>query len=783
MAEIKTVTMPIELPSEYDQCARCLDWFRNAILNLDGVVDVHVNNESSEMTLTYDSYFMQYDDIKKHAKLTGIALQDKFLHKTLKLKGLDCPDCAASLEHKIEKSDGILYASVNYVLSSISVEYESAATDLSKITDRIRKLGYSVVEESEICPKQEEQNSLINRIKKADKETLLTVFSGLMILMAVVLSYLHVNEILIKTLYGLAALFGGYSAFRGAFYSIRTLSLDMNFLIAIAVIGAVSIGEWFDAAMVMFLFSLGNALEAHTMGKTRDSVRLLLKGFPAQARVRRNNAETYIKLEDIRVGDIFIVLPGEKIPADGAITEGITSVDQSSITGESVLVGKTAGDLVFAGTLNVQGAFEAAASSATADNTLSKIIHLVEEAQAEKAPSQRFSEEFSKYYTPVVVILAVIVASIPPLVFHADFVIWLKKALTLLVVSCPCALVISTPVSIVSAIGRAAHQGILIKGGMHLENLAKINVVVFDKTGTVTSGELSVLKVIAFNDFSESDILSIASSVECRSDHPLAKAIINRANELGVEYTAASGIENVPGMGTFGVLNDMRYAVGNLQYMKSLGVEVESHTENIDADGSTVVAAAVGNNLAGLILLSDTLRSTSLEAVNELKQNGIKRIVMLTGDNKNTAGVVAAKLGIDEFQSDLLPQQKMDAVNDLMREQGSKVAFVGDGVNDAPSLASADIGIAMGVAGSDTALETADVALMSNDLRKIPYAIRLGRAAITIIKQNTVFALSVIFFLIISALTGWIDLSLGVLGHEGGALIVIANGMRLLRYK
>ncbi len=236
-------------------------------------------------------------------------------------------------------------------------------------------------------------------------------------------------------------------------------------------------------------------------------------------------------------------------------------------------------------------------------------------------------------------------------------------------------------------------------------------------------------------------------------------------------------------MGTFGVLNDMRYAVGNLQYMKSLGVEVESHTENIDADGSTVVAAAVGNNLAGLILLSDTLRSTSLEAVNELKQNGIKRIVMLTGDNKNTAGVVAAKLGIDEFQSDLLPQQKMDAVNDLMREQGSKVAFVGDGVNDAPSLASADIGIAMGVAGSDTALETADVALMSNDLRKIPYAIRLGRAAITIIKQNTVFALSVIFFLIISALTGWIDLSLGVLGHEGGALIVIANGMRLLRYK
>lgn len=783
MAEIKTVTMPIELPSEYDQCARCLDWFRNAILNLDGVVDVHVNNESSEMTLTYDSYFMQYDDIKKHAKLTGIALQDKFLHKTLKLKGLDCPDCAASLEHKIEKSDGILYASVNYVLSSISVEYESAATDLSKITDRIRKLGYSVVEESEICPKQEEQNSLINRIKKADKETLLTVFSGLMILMAVVLSYLHVNEILIKTLYGLAALFGGYSAFRGAFYSIRTLSLDMNFLIAIAVIGAVSIGEWFDAAMVMFLFSLGNALEAHTMGKTRDSVRLLLKGFPVQARVRRNNAETYIKLEDIRVGDIFIVLPGEKIPADGAITEGITSVDQSSITGESVTVGKTAGDLVFAGTLNVQGAFEAAASSATADNTLSKIIHLVEEAQAEKAPSQRFSEEFSKYYTPVVVILAVIVASIPPLVFHADFVIWLKKALTLLVVSCPCALVISTPVSIVSAIGRAAHQGILIKGGMHLENLAKINVVVFDKTGTVTSGELSVLKVIAFNDFSESDILSIASSVECRSDHPLAKAIINRANELGVEYTAASGIENVPGMGTFGVLNDMRYAVGNLQYMKSLGVEVESHTENIDADGNTVVAAAVGNNLAGLILLSDTLRSTSLEAVNELKQNGIKRIVMLTGDNKNTAGVVAAKLGIDEFQSDLLPQQKMDAVNDLMREQGSKVAFVGDGVNDAPSLASADIGIAMGVAGSDTALETADVALMSNDLRKIPYAIRLGRAAVTIIKQNTVFALSVIFFLIISALTGWIDLSLGVLGHEGGALIVIANGMRLLRYK
>lgn len=754
-------------------------------MQMDGVVAVDVNPKTSVMTLTYDQNLIQFEEVEKRAKGIGIELQKQYLHKTLKLSGLDCPDCALVLEKGVGKLNGVLLVSANFASSRLFVEYEPDRTDIDTVIQRIKDLGYGVVDADQRRGPSGEMKSAKRGPMKISKQAALTTIAGVSILSALILSHFGA-DVPAKVFYGIASLAGGFYAARGAVFSLRSFMLDMNFLMTVAAIGAVFIGEWFDAAMVMFLFSLGNALEARTMERTRESVRSLLDNFPAQARVRRDGVEALIPIENLSVGDTFIVVPGERIPTDGLIITGSTAVNQASVTGESMPVEKNTGDTVFAGTLNQQGAFEASATSTAEDNTLSKIIHMVEEAQAEKAPSQRFTESFGRYYTPVVIALAILTASVPALFFHADFIPWLHKALTLLVVSCPCALVISTPVSIVSAIGNAAHNGILIKGGTHLENAARIDVVVFDKTGTITSGEPSVVDIIPANGFSEAQLLSIAAGIESRSEHPLGRAIVRKARELGIAYDAASDCQSLTGMGASATLGGRRCIVGNPRLMEQSGVDIHPHEETItllQEAGKTVVMVAVDAQTAGTITITDTMRPFAKEAFQELRRIGVKHIVMLTGDNRKAARAAADELGIDEYHAELLPQDKVDAVRKLTDLYGHHVAFVGDGVNDAPALASATVGIAMGVAGSDTALETADIALMSADLRRIPYAIRLGRSSLRTVRQNTVFALAVILVLISTALLGWINLSLGVFGHEGSALLVIANGMRLLKFR
>jgi Cd2+/Zn2+-exporting ATPase len=565
---------------------------------------------------------------------------------------------------------------------------------------------------------------------------------------------------------------------RAGALSLRAFTMDTNLLMTIAAIGAVAIGEWGEAAGVMFLYSLGSALEAYTVDRTRNSIRSLMELSPREASVVSHGHEHRVPVEEVKVGDTVLVRPGEKIPLDGVVSGGSSSVDESAVTGESVPREKTAGSTVYAGTINQRGSLDIRVTRLVGDDTLSRIIHLVEEAQAQKAPSQQFSERFGRIYTPVVVGAAFVIAMIS-FIFHIP---WLfRQALVLLVVSCPCALVISTPVAIVSAIGNAAKNGVLLKGGTHLEELGRVSVVAFDKTGTLTTGRLEVTDVISL-DGSRTDVLRMAASVESRSEHPLAEAILRLAAEEKIDLYDLSYFEAMPGLGARGIIDSQVCHIGNQRMLDRLGASVpDAETvSRLRSEGKTLMFVVREGAVIGIVAAEDVVRDTSRDAVAALRQVGVERTVMLTSDNTVTALSVAGRLGIDSVEAELLPEEKVDRIRDLVARYG-KVAMVGDGINDAPALASASVGIAMGGEGAHAALETADVALMADDLSMLPYGIRLSKATLRIIKQNIAFSIIVVLGLVGLTLGGKLNLTGGIIGHEGSALLVIANGMRLLR--
>jgi Zn2+/Cd2+-exporting ATPase len=788
MVETKTISLPVTLPKGFEACERCVNRLRDALLQIEGVQSVEVNPSDSTMTLTYDPHLASLEDVKKRADLIGIELRENFEHKTLNLVGLDCPDCAVKLEKGVGRINGVLWVTTNFASARISVEYQPDKVDVTAISKRVHDLGYGVSEVPRAptgAHVHEHEHEHPPGRWHVNRQTVLTSIAGISILIALLLPRLGASG-LSKYFYAIALVTGGIYAARGAVYALKSMVLDMNFLMTVAAIGAAAIGEWFDAAMVMFLYSLGNALEARTVERSRQAVRSLVTLFPTEAHVMRDGQEVTVPAGEVRVGDIFIVRPGEKIATDGIVQSGSSTMNQASITGESAPVEKGTGDKVFAGSINQRGFVEVVATATSQDNTLAKILHLVEEAQAEKAPSQRFTERFGQYYTPVVIALAVVVAAVPPLVFHVPFQASLYIALTLLVVSCPCALVISTPVTIVSAIGNAARNGVLIKGGSHLETAGAVDVIAFDKTGTITTGQSEVTDIIPADGSTPEEVLSLAAGVESRSEHPLADAIMREGRRRGVPVSEVTDFEALTGMGAAARFDGSTAVVGNTRLLDQLGIDMSPWMDTLtrlQREGKTAVMVASGRRLAGIIAVRDTVRESARDAFRELRRIGIRRIVMLTGDNEATARVVAEDLGIDEYYAELLPQDKVDIVRLLIERFGSRVAFVGDGVNDAPALAASTVGIAMGAAGSDTALETADIALMSDDLSRLPYTIRLSRKALRTVKENITFALVVIGVLISSALLGHLTLSLGVLGHEGSALIVIANGMRMLRFR
>ena len=587
----------------------------------------------------------------------------------------------------------------------------------------------------------------------------------------------------VSPLFLAAVLAGSVFPAQRAWASIRRGRLDINALMVIAVSGALAIGEWEEGAMVVFLFAVAQWLESRSIERARAAIRSLLDLAPAEARITEGGVERVLPLDRVNPGQVMLVRPGERLALDGTVVDGRSDVNQAPITGESVPIEKAAGDEVFAGTINGHGSLVVSVTRRRDDTTLARIIHLVEQAQSRRAPLQQFIDRFAAWYTPAVVAAAIALAIVPVLAgMPAET--WIYRALVVLVVACPCALVISTPVSMVSALAGAARHGVLIKGGASLERLAGITAVAFDKTGTLTRGEVTVGATEPLNGLAARDVLRFAAAVEQHSEHPIAQAIVAEARSRAIEVPGATGVRALPGLGVEGEVDGARVLCAAPRYFngtRPLASLAVAAADRLTAAGLSPVLVVRNDEAVGLVGVSDREREGAAEAVAELRRHGVARVAMLTGDAATTARAVGTRVGVDEVRAELLPGDKVDAVAGL-RGSG-RVAMIGDGINDAPALAAADVGIVMGAIGSDAAIETADVALMTDDLSKVSWAIRLSRATIRNVRANVAIALVLKAAFVVAAALGVATLWMAVLADTGASVIVLANALRLRRFQ
>ncbi|MEW6669833.1 MAG: cation-translocating P-type ATPase [Thermodesulfobacteriota bacterium] len=584
-------------------------------------------------------------------------------------------------------------------------------------------------------------------------------------------------------LYAAAVAVGGYYPARMGLAALRTFTLNIRTLMVAGAIGAIVLGLWEEAAVLVFIYSLGDVLEAYAVDRARGALRALMELVPKEAVVRRNGEEITLPVEEVQLGEVFIIKPGERIPLDGIVVSGSSAVDEAPITGEPIPVVKEKGADVFAGTVNQRGILEVKVTKAFKDTTLARIIHSVEEAQAKKSSFQRFGEAFGRIYTPAMFVLALGVMGIPDLFFGGIWSEWFYRGLVVLVVSCSCGIALSIPVAVVAAIGNAARNGILFKGGVHLEAAATIRAVAFDKTGTLTIGRPQVTDVIPIGNRNRKEVLALAASLESRSEHPLGEAIVRKAREEDISFTPAEAFEALVGLGAKGRVNALELYAGGVRLFLERKIPIESVQPliaSLEEKGKTAILLGSDKEVLGIIAIADHLRREAREAIINLKEIGIRQVIMLTGDNEGTAKAVAEESGADTYFARLLPEDKVERIERLRQENG-RVAMVGDGINDAPAMAVSDLGIAMGAAGTDIALETADIALMSDDLSKLPLLFNLSRRTVGNIRQNIIISLAVIAFLVPAALAGWIGMVPGLLINEAGGLAVIINGLRLLR--
>jgi Cd2+/Zn2+-exporting ATPase len=696
------------------------------------------------------------------------------------IRDLDCPDCASKLEGQISRIDGVRRARISLVDSRLDVFFDGdGRAHRDEVIRLLDSLGYGVTEREGAAggrPAREDEGPGRTRV-------ILTGLAGLMVLAGAAGRLLDLPDPLPILAWLAAILLAGPPTFRKGILSLRSRSLDMNFLMTVAVAGAVGIGEWAEGAAVVFLFSLANLLESYTMRRARRAIRSLVDLSPRTASVLRDGREVKVPVAEVAVGERVRVRPGGRIPVDGRIVSGVSSVDQSPITGESVPVRGEPGDPVYAGTINGRGALEIAVEKEAEDTTLSRILHMVEEAQVQRAPAQRAIDRFSRVYTPSVVLGAVVLAAAPPLLAGLPFDVWFYRALVLLVVACPCALVISTPVTIISGLATAARRGILIKGGVFLERLGRLDAIALDKTGTITFGHPEVAGVHRYDpSIRERDLLQLAADCEARSEHPLAEAILRKAAAEGITPASPDTSLTLPGEGVTIEIEGRRFFAGNHRLFEERGT-CPSHLHDellaLEEEGMTVVFLGTETAVIGAITLEDRIRPGIEATVTALRRAGVLRVVMLTGDNEATARGIARKVGITEFRAEQLPEDKAAVVRSL-REECGQVAMVGDGINDAPALATASVGIAMGAAGTDVALETADVALMSDDLSNLPAMVSLGRKTLRVIRQNIGFAILTKAAFLALAPLGLVNLWMAVAADMGASLLVIFNGLRLL---
>ena len=691
------------------------------------------------------------------------------LERTMvRVEGMDCASCAATVEKRVGQLPGVHRAVVTFAAGRLDAEHEPGLA-LEEIERAVRDAGYGVERAQEV------ERPPFWRTPRA----ISVLASALLLVLGLALSVAGASEVASVGTYLAAIVVGGVPIFRAALAGLRTRHMDMNVLMSAATIGAVGIGEWAEAAFVVVLFAAGNALQVYAIDRTRGAVRALARLAPDEVLVRRGDSERLVGAGEVAVGETVNVRPGERLALDGEVIEGRTTVDESPVTGESTPVEKGPGDAVYSGSLNGGGGVVVRVLREASDSTLQRIARLVEEAQATKAPAEQFVERFSRLYTPIVVAVAVILAVVPP-VLGGEFGTWFYRALALLIIACPCALVISTPVTVVSGIGAASRRGILVKGGAALEAAGRLKALAFDKTGTLTEGRPVVSRVVPLDGRDEAEVLQLAAALERRSEHPLAHAILSAAN--GVDLPPVAGFRSLAGRGAEGKVGGKGYLIGSPRLYAERGLVLGGATEALEAverAGETPVILGSEESILAVFGIADAVRPDSRTTLESLREAGVGELVMLTGDAEAPARRIAEDLGIS-YRARLLPEQKVQAVRDLVSEHGD-VGMVGDGVNDAPALAASSVGFAMGAAGTDVALETADVALMQDDLPKLAEAVRLSRSAEGFIKQNVAVSILIKGLFVLLAPFGLVALWLAVLADMGTSIAVTLNGLRLFR--
>jgi Cd2+/Zn2+-exporting ATPase len=762
-----------QVPDERDGCVARL---QKGLAAARGVIDVHLERSDGQgnLCIHYDPDLISLAAVQRLAAKVGASVSTRYKHELIQVEGMDCSDCTLAIEHGLRRMDGVLTATVNYAAGTLRVEYDRERVKRSAIVERLRGLGYRVPKEGTAAFIEER------------RELLFALLAGLLVTAGWTGGhFLGASQKLTVSLFLAAYLFGGWDIARHSWHSLREWQFDTDVLMVLAALGAGALGDFFDGALLLFLFSLGHALEETTLERARNAVRKLGELTPKTALVKREGQEVELSVTQVVLDDIVIVRPGVRVPVDGIIISGGSSVNQAPITGESVPVDKLAGDQVFAGTINGDGALEVKVTRLAKDNTLARVMQLVEEAQSQKTRTQQLTEKFTAWFIPAVLLGDLLVMLIP-VAFGVPFRVSFLRAMTLLVAASPCALALGTPSAMLAGIGQAARHGLLIKGGAHLETLGKVEVIAFDKTGTLTQGKPELIDVFPVENgkVDARQLLATAAAVESSSGHPLAQAVVRGAQARSLALPSAGELTSLTGRGVRSSVNEKTVLIGNLKLFAECGVSVPEAVRAkivaLHGEGKITIVVGIGEEIAGILALADMPRSNAAETIRQLKRLGVRQTVLLTGDNARIGEEMAWRLGLDGVRAELMPEDKVTAIRELAA--GQTVAMVGDGVNDAPALAAASVGIAMGGAGTDVALETADVALMGDDLGKLPFAIGLGRATRAVVFQNLAISLGVIGLLAVASIFGIVGIGLAIVFHEGSTLAVVANALRLLRY-
>ncbi len=757
-----------------------------------GISDIHIRRDLgwAEVCIHYDPAKGTQDEVVALVRASAAEIARRYKAKSWFVRGMDSAQSGYHIEYALSRLKGVLEVNVSYGAERLFIEYDVEATSPGAIEKRVEALGFELEEpeEGHACCSHSHGGGLAPKL-----EVPLSVAAGVILAVGLgVEHFAHVAPIVPTLLYASAGAMAGFFPVRGAFTSVKLLKFDIETLTVLAAVGAAVLGAWFEAGLLLFLFSLGHALEHRALERARRAIDALGKLRPETARVRRGGEVVDVPVSQVKRGDRVLVRPGDRVPLDGTIREGRSSLDQSTVTGESVPVSKGPGESVFAGTINAESAIEVEVTRLSNESAIAKVITLVAEAEARKGKAQRFTKKIEQRFAPLVLLAAptlAVVLVVLDQMKHADHALSfsvkesLLRAISLLVAASPCALAISTPAAVLSAVARAARGGVLMKGGAHLEELGSVTAMAFDKTGTLTVGKPKLVSIWTAAGVTEGDLLSVAAGVESLSSHPLAKAVVDGARAKGFDPARAVGCEAVHGKGIRSMVDGKAVAIGSLDLFDAAKVPeaVKAEVLRLQDLGQTTMIVRRGLDFIGVIGVADTLRPEARGALAAIRALGIKRTFMLSGDNLRVATAIGKEVGIDEPRAPLMPEGKVNALKEIAREGG--VAMVGDGVNDAPALAAASVGVAMGGAGSDVALETADVVLMSDDLRQLPFAVALAREANRTVRVNLAISLGVAMILIVASIFGFVRISHAVVLHEGSTMVVVLNGLRLLLFK